>query len=69
MGALSEKAQKHKTEYDQKYHKDHYEKITIAVDKDKMLKSRLETLSISTKKSVNQLIIMAIEKLLDYNDA
>ena len=68
MGTLSQNAQKHKAEYDQKYHKDHYEKITIAVDKDKMIKSRLETLSISTKKSKNQLILQAIEKLLEDND-
>lgn len=66
-----EKQTKHtkkELEYIQKYQTEHYDKITIKAEKDKMIKSRLETLSISTKKSKNQLILQAIEKLLEDND-
>lgn len=54
--------------YDTMYKNKHYDRITILATKDSMLKSRLETLAISTNKSKNQLIIMAIEKLLQDND-
>ena len=56
------------SKYDMQYKKDHYERINLLLPKDKMLKSRLETLAISTNKSKNQLIIEAIEKLLQDND-
>lgn len=59
---------KRELDYIQKYQNEHYDKITIKAEKDKMLKNRLETLSMSTGKSKNMLIVEAIEKLLLDND-
>lgn len=55
-------------EYNKQYNKTHYEEIKFRPRKDKMIKSRLETLSISTNISKNELIEMAVEKLLQDND-
>lgn len=55
---------KSKVEYDTRYIKEHYDSLLVKVKKDSMIKSRLETLSISTNKSKNQLIIEAIEAYL-----
>ena len=57
-----------KAKYDKEFHKSYYDRITVNVSKDSMLKSRLETLAISTNKSKDQLIIEAIERLLQDND-
>ena len=57
-----------KTEYDANYHKTHYDQIVIAVSKDIDIKNRLKLLSIGLNKSVNQLLIEAVNDLLEkYN--
>ena len=54
-----------KQKYDKQYIND---RIEMQVDKDKQIKERLKVLSIGTHKSQNQLLIEAIEMLLDkYN--
>lgn len=55
-------------EYAKSYNKTHYDEIKFRSKKDKMLKSRLETLCISTGKTKNELIEIAVEKLLQDND-
>lgn len=57
-----------KVNYNNAYNKDSYDRITVLAKKADCIKSRLETLAISTNKSKNQLIIEAIEKLLQDND-
>lgn len=57
-----------KAQYDKEYQRGHYDTIMLRLKKDDMLKSRLETLAISTNKSKNQLIIEAIERLLQDNN-
>lgn len=57
---------KHK--YDAEYIKAHYDSILIKTPKEKQIKERLKILSVGTNKSQNQLLIEAIEMLLDkYN--
>ena len=56
-----------KVEYNNTYNKDTYDRITVLVKKADCIKSRLETLAISTNKSKNQLITEAIERLLQDN--
>ena len=58
-------AQFDKKEYDKKYQKDRYEIISVKANLNKQLKYRLDILSISTKKSRNELIIEAIETMLE----
>lgn len=54
--------------YIRKYNKEHYDEIRFTVQKDKQVKERLKMLSIGTHKSQNQLLIEAIEMLLEkYN--
>ena len=55
-------------EYTKEYQKTHYDEIKFRSRKEKMIKSRLETLCISTGKTKNELIEMAIEKLLQDNN-
>lgn len=55
-------------EYAKEYNKTHYDEIKFRSKRDKMIKSRLEILCISTGKSKNELIEIAIEKLLQDND-
>ena len=57
-----------KQKYDKQYIKEHYDRIEMQIDKDKQIKERLKLLSIGTNKSQNQLLIEAIEMLLNkYN--
>lgn len=58
-------AQFDKKEYDKKYQKDRYELLSVKANLNKQLKYRLDILSISTKKSRNELIIEAIETMLE----
>ena len=54
--------------YKQEWEKEHYQQIKIIVQKEKQIKERLKVLSIGTHKSQNQLLIEAIEMLLEkYN--
>ena len=57
-----------KKQYNETYDKANYDIISFKTKKSDMLKSRLETLCISTNKTKSQLIIEAIEKLLQDND-
>lgn len=61
-------AKKKQIEYIANYQKEHYDVFHVKTNIDKQLKSRLETLCISTGKSKNQLITEAIEKLLEDNN-
>lgn len=54
-----------KNQYDISYRKEHYDNIRCNAPREKELKYRLQLLSTSTKKSVNALLIDAIEKLLE----
>lgn len=54
-----------KQRYDKEYVKEHYERFEIQSNKDKELKYRLDILSKSTKRSRNDLIIEAIETMLE----
>lgn len=54
-----------KQRYDKEYTKLHYERIVIDAKKEKELKYRLDILSKSTKRSRNELIIEAIETMLE----
>lgn len=54
-----------KQRYDKEYVKGHYERFEIQSNKDKELKYRLDILSKSTKRSRNDLIIEAIETMLE----
>ena len=57
-----------KQKYDSNYVRNKYDKIMVKVQKDKQIKERLKVLSIGTNKSQNQLLIEAIEDLLNkYN--
>lgn len=57
-----------KQKYDTNYVRNNYDQILIKVQKDKQIKERLKVLSIGTNKSMNQLLIEAIEDLLNkYN--
>lgn len=57
-----------KQKYDSNYVRNNYDQIMIKVQKDKQVKERLKMLSIGTHKSQNQLLIEAIEMLLEkYN--
>lgn len=54
--------------YDIEWKKEHYVQINFNVPKEKEYKERLKMLSIGTNKSMNQLLIEAIEDLLNkYN--
>lgn len=65
---MSENNKFDKQKYDKQYIKEHYDRIEMQVDKDKQIKERLKVLSIGTNKSMNQLLIEAIEDLLNkYN--
>lgn len=50
--------------YQAKYNSKHYDRFTVELRKDSMLKSRLETLVILTNKSKNALMVEALENLL-----
>lgn len=57
-----------KQKYDSNYVRNNYDQIMIKVQKDKQIKERLKLLSIGTHKSQNQLLIEAIDMLLEkYN--
>lgn len=57
-----------KQKYDSNYVRNNYDQIMIKVQKDKQVKERLKMLSIGAHKSQNQLLIEAIEMLLEkYN--
>lgn len=57
-----------KVKYDREYIKTHYDRIELQVDKEKQFNERLKVLSIGTNKSKNQLLIEAVEMLLEkYN--
>lgn len=58
-------AQLSKKEYDKKYQKDRYELLSVKANLNKQSKYRLDILSISTKNSRNELIIEAIETMLE----
>ena len=54
--------------YDMQYKKEHYDRITALIDKQLDIKNRLKLLSIGLNKSVNQLLIEAVNDLLEkYN--
>lgn len=54
--------------YDKQYIKEHYDRIEIQVQKIMDVKNRLKILSIGLNKSVNQLLIEAVNDLLEkYN--
>ena len=57
-----------KKQYDRQFIKANYDRIEIQVNKKDDIKNRLKLLSIGLNKSVNQLIIEAINDLLNkYN--
>lgn len=55
---------KNTPEYRAMYNHKHYDRFTVELRKDSMLKSRLETLVVLTNKSKNTLMIEALEMLL-----
>ena len=57
-----------KQKYKKQWEKEHNDLIQVSVSKEKNIKERLKMLSIGTHKSQNQLLIEAIEYLLNkYN--
>ena len=57
-----------KIEYNNEYNKTHYQQIKFLAPIEKQFNERLKVLSIGTNKSKNQLLIEAVEMLLEkYN--
>lgn len=52
-----------KQKYDKMWQKEHYTQINFNVPKEKQYKEQLKLLSIGTNKSINQLLIEAIDDL------
>ena len=64
----SQDKKKQQQKYKQEWEKEHYTQINFNVPKEKQYSERLKILSIGTNKSKNQLLIEAVEMLLEkYN--